>query len=99
MHAQIFKVRPFLLFFVLKFSPVNCCDSGADSQATQVSLQQDCPDSCGGLRGIAGEIIFFLFGKQSPKSSHMTYLKAHQSDLWHQARAGVFPFTLIVFPF
>lgn len=51
MHAQIFKVGPFLLFFVLKFSPVNCSDSGADSQATRVSLQQGCPDSCGGLSG------------------------------------------------
>lgn len=39
----------FCFSFALKFCPLNCCVSGADSQATQVSLQQDCPDSWGGV--------------------------------------------------
>lgn len=38
----------FCFCFVLKFSPVNFCGSGADSQATLVSLRQDCQTSWGG---------------------------------------------------
>lgn len=39
----------FCFCFVLKFSPVNFCGSGADSQATLVSLRQDCQTSWGGV--------------------------------------------------
>lgn len=105
MHVQLFKVGPFLLLLCLKVQSCKLLRLRSWFTSNSGFPAAGLPDKLGGggggvaLCGITREFKWFRFGKQSPKSSHRTYLKAHQSDLGHHARAGVFLVTLKVFPF